>query len=65
MTAADDSDDNEGARPEQVRIRLSVAEKRELQAAARRDGLPLGSWMRSVALKKARAVAKAKSSKDG
>jgi uncharacterized protein (DUF1778 family) len=38
---------------EQTRIRLAKREKRTLEAAAVRAGLPLASWIRSVALRAA------------
>lgn len=40
---------------EQIRVRLTEEEKRVLSAAAQRNGLPVASWVRSVALRAAQA----------
>jgi hypothetical protein len=39
---------------DQVRIPLTAAEKRALGAAAKRDALPLATWLRSVGLRYAK-----------
>ena len=37
-----------------IKIRINDVARAELQAAADKDGLRLATWLRSVALKKAR-----------
>jgi uncharacterized protein (DUF1778 family) len=40
---------------EEVRIRVTVAQKRLLAAAADRESLPVSSWVRKVAIQTAKA----------
>jgi hypothetical protein len=42
-----------------IKVRVDPGEKRELEWAARQMGLPLSVWMRSMALKEARAMGQA------
>jgi uncharacterized protein (DUF1778 family) len=39
-----------------IKVRVDPSEKRELEWAARQNGLPLSVWMRSMALKEARTM---------
>jgi hypothetical protein len=43
-----------------MRIRLNASEKRTIEAAADRAGLPVASWVRSVALRAAQEQRAAK-----
>jgi hypothetical protein len=43
-----------------VRMRVSVEEKQELTAAARRDGLQLSAWLRQLALRAAGVLPESK-----
>lgn len=52
------ADETEKKRTRILMVRLSAEEGQLLDACATEDALPLGTWLRSIAVKEARARAK-------